>query len=77
MIKAKLGIGVGIMWREALGLSKISAGFIAVLVGYSSSAVIILQAADAVGATSDSPVLACLSTIKIRCLRHGRPPGRR
>ena len=40
------------MWREALGLSKISAGFIAVLVGYSSSAVIILQAADAVGATS-------------------------
>lgn len=40
------------MWREALGLSKILAGFIAVLVGYSSSAVIILQAADAVGATS-------------------------
>ncbi|ESE40182.1 benzoate transporter [Shewanella decolorationis S12] len=50
MIKAK--VGVGMMWREALGLSKISAGFIAVLVGYSSSAVIILQAADAVGATS-------------------------
>lgn len=52
MIKTKVGGGVGMMWREALGLSKISAGFIAVLVGYSSSAVIILQAADAVGATS-------------------------
>ena len=39
------------MWREAGSLSKISAGFIAVLVGYSSSAVIIFQAAEAVGAT--------------------------
>lgn len=39
------------MWRDAGSLSKISAGFIAVLVGYSSSAVIIFQAAEAVGAT--------------------------
>lgn len=39
------------MWRDAWSLSKISAGFIAVLVGYSSSAVIIFQAAEAVGAT--------------------------
>ena len=39
------------MYKDALGLSKVSAGFIAVLVGYSSSAIIIFQAAAVLGAT--------------------------
>lgn len=38
------------LWRS-LGLSHLTAGFVAVLVGYTSSAVIIFQAAEAAGAT--------------------------
>ncbi|MGY5452389.1 benzoate/H(+) symporter BenE family transporter [Agarivorans sp. MS3-6] len=41
----------GFSLRRLISLSHISAGFIAVLVGYSSSAVIIFQAAAAVGAS--------------------------
>jgi len=37
------------------GLSPISAGFIAVLVGYTSSAAIVFQAASAAGASPAAP----------------------
>jgi benzoate membrane transport protein len=38
-------------WLRDVSLSAVSAGFVTVLVGFASSAVVVFQAADALGAT--------------------------
>lgn len=56
--KTRLGMGQGVKtaWWRDVSVSAVVAGFVAVLVGYTSSVAIVFQAAQALGATTAQTV---------------------